>query len=104
MTTQLRNWRDVMDDRKAPQCLRFFLQAASKPSLPGGLPPLYATLKREFAGRLLSGPIMLRFGDRVRVTDLGRFGDIGITTHLDEAVAYMARASVDELERFAETP
>lgn len=30
---------------------------------------------------------MLRVGDRVRVTDLGKFGDIGITTHLDEAVS-----------------
>jgi hypothetical protein len=34
----------------------------------------------------------------------GPFGDVGVTTDLDEAVKYLARASVDELERFSETP
>ena len=60
-------------------------------------------MKRDFSGRL-AAPVALRKGERVRVTDAGKFGDVGVTTHLDEPVIYMARASVDELERFAEAP
>jgi hypothetical protein len=56
------------------------------------LPPLFATLKRDFSGRLL-GPVALKKGQRVRITDAGRFGDVGVTTDLDEAVRYLARAS-----------
>jgi hypothetical protein len=48
--------------------------------------------------------VKLRAGERVRVIDAGPFGDVGVTTHLDEPAAYMARVSVDELENFAETP
>ena len=92
-----------MDDPKSPECMRFFLTVASGPSLPEGRPPLFATLKRDFSGRL-AAPVGLRRGERVRVTDAGKFGDVGVTTHLDEPVIYMARASVDELERFSEAP
>jgi hypothetical protein len=91
-----------MGDPSAPECLRFFLRVARSQSLPGGLPPLFATLKRDFSGRLLA-PVALKKGQRVRVTDAGRFGDVGVTTQLDEAVTYMARASVDELENFSES-
>jgi hypothetical protein len=67
------------------------------------LPPLFATLKRDFSGRTFAGAVVkLRAGERVRLTDAGQFGDVGITTHLEEATAHMARASVDELERFGE--
>jgi hypothetical protein len=94
-----------MDDLAAPECLRFFLQADSKPNLPGGLPPLFATLKRDFSGRTFQGVLVaMRAGERVRVTDAGQFGDTGITTYLREATAHMARASVNELERFSEKP
>ena len=90
-----------MEDPASPECLRFFLQAAGKPNLPGGLPSLYATLKRDFSGRLLA-PVALKKGQRVRVTDAGRFGDVVVTTDLDEAVRYLARASIDELENFSD--
>jgi hypothetical protein len=61
---------------------------------------LFATLKRDFSGRLLA-PVALKKGQRVRV-DASRFGDVGVTIDLDEAVKYLARASVDELENFSE--
>jgi hypothetical protein len=102
MPAQLRHCDRVMEDPSAPECLRFFLRAARAPHL-GALPPLFATLKRDFSGRL-AAPVAPRKGERVRVTDAGKFGDVGVTTHLDEPVIYMARASVDELERFAEAP
>ena len=102
MEKQLRNWREAMDDPRSPECLRFFLKVASGPSLPEGRPRLFATLKRDFSGRL-AAPVALRKGDRVRVTDAGKFGDVGITTHLDQGVICMARASVDELQDFGET-
>jgi hypothetical protein len=101
MPTQLRHCNRVMDDPSAPECLRFFLRAARGPHL-GALPPLFATLKRDFSGRLLA-PVPLKKGQRVRITDAGRFGDIGVTTDLDEPMKYLARASVDELESFSET-
>jgi hypothetical protein len=59
-------------------------------------------LKRDFSGRLLA-PVALRKGERVRVTDAGRFGNVGVTTDLEEAVKYLARASLDELENFSES-
>ena len=94
-----------MDDPASPECLRFFLQAAGKPSLPGGLPRLYATLKADLPGRTFTGALAkLRKGERVRVTDAGQFGDVGITNDFNEAVQYLARASVDELEAFSEAP
>ena len=101
MPAQLRHCEQVMDDPSAPECLRFFLRIARGPKPSGGLPPLFATLKRDFSGRLLA-PVALKKGQRVRVTDAGRFGDVGITTDLDEAAKYLARASVDELENFSE--
>jgi len=105
MQKQLRNWRQAMDDPASPDCLRFFLQGASKASIPGGLPPLFATLKLGLSGRTVAGAVVkLRAGERVRVTNAGPFGDVGVTTHLDEPAAYMARTSVDELERFSDAP
>ena len=101
MPAQLRHCDQVTDDPSAPECLRFFLRIARGRSLPGGLPPLFATLKRDFSGRLLA-PVALKKGERVRVTDAGRFGDVGVTTDLEETVRYLARASVDELENFSE--
>ena len=103
MAKQLRNWRQAMADPAAPQCLQFFLKVASGPNLPAGLPPLFATLKLDLPGRL-RGPVKLRKGERVRVVQAGKFGDVGVTTDMDGADIAMARASVDELEQFSEAP
>ena len=72
MTGQLRHCDQVRDDPSTPECLRFFLRVARGQSPPGGLPPLFATLKRDFSGRLLA-PVTLKKGQRVRVTDASRF-------------------------------
>ena len=45
----------------------------------------------------------LRKGERVRVVDAGKFGDVRVTTDMAGADMAMARASVNELEGFAET-
>jgi hypothetical protein len=75
MQKQMRNWRKAMDDPASPDCLRFFLQGASKASIPGGLPPLFATLKLGLSGRTVAGAVVkLRASERVRVTDAGPFG------------------------------
>lgn len=102
MITRLRSWREAIDDPAAPACVRFFLKAASKPSLPGGLPTLFATVKLDLPGRTMSGAMVVRQGQRVRVVDAGKFGDVGITTNLEDADSAQARASLGELERFAE--
>ena len=55
-------------------------------------------------GRTFTGALAkLRKGERVRVTDAGQFGDVGVTNELNEAVQYLARTSVDEREAFSET-
>ena len=41
---------------------------------------------------------------QLRVVDAGKFGDVGITRDLEGADVAMARAGVDELERFTEAP
>ena len=102
MTERLRHCDQMRDDPAAPECVRFFLRVARGQSLPGGLRPLFATSKRDFSGRLLA-PVALKKGQRVRVTDASRFGDVGVTTDLDESVKYLVRASVDELESFSES-
>jgi len=60
----------------------------------GALPELYATTKRDFAGRGEAGVVMIRTGNRVRVNDVGRFNDIGITLQINEAKSYQARAAL----------
>ena len=82
MAKQRRSWRQAMDDPASPESLRFFLKVASGPSLPGGLPPLFATTKVDLAGRTLSAALVVRKGERVRVVDAGKFGDVGVTTDL----------------------
>lgn len=100
---QLRSWRQAVDDPAATECLRFFLNVASGPGLPEGRPALFATLRGDVSGRTFAGVVVkLREGERVRITDAGKFGDVGVTTDLDETAAYMARLSIDELSDFAD--
>jgi hypothetical protein len=42
---------------------------------------------------------LLDSGDRVRVTDVGQFGDLGITNVIEERKAYQARAGLAELTK-----
>ena len=88
-----------LDDPKLAASARAFLEAAfADPPPVGGLPPLFGTLKHDFPGRGAGGEIVkMKAGERVRVTDAGRYGDVGITLRLDEAKDYQARAAQMEL-------
>jgi hypothetical protein len=88
-----------LDDPKTPSSVRAFLGAAlADPPVAGGLPPLFGTLRHDFPGRGEGGAtIQMKAGDRVRVTDAGRVGDVGITLRLDETKNYQARAALIEL-------
>jgi|tagenome__1003787_1003787.scaffolds.fasta_scaffold20203135_3 hypothetical protein len=89
-----------------PVSLRAFLEAAlANPKPAGPLPELYARTKRDFSGRSMDGTLVkLNAGERVRVTDVGQFGDVGITHVLDEAKAYQARSTLAELTEFSGRP
>ena len=83
---------DYIEDPSAPAALRKFLEFARAQAhgqlLPKPHPKLYADYE----------------GTRVRVTVASRFGDVGITTHLDAEVGYERRVLVRSLSNFAETP
>jgi hypothetical protein len=98
--------RDYLTDPKTPASLRTFLEAAlAETKAIVLLPELYATTKRDFSGRSMDGVLIkLSAGDRVRVTDIGQFGDLGITQLFDEPKAYQARASLAELSNFSGRP
>ncbi len=83
--------------------LRIFLEAAlAEPKTATNLPELYANTTRAFSSRGAGGTIVrISAGDRVRVTDVGQFGDVGITNFFDEPKAYQARASLGELTNFS---
>ena len=85
--------------RRPPPSLRAFLEAALADTSPaGGLPPLFGTLKHDMPGRSVGGEIVkMKAGKRVRVTDAGRYGDVGIPLRLDETKNYQARAALMEL-------
>jgi hypothetical protein len=96
---------DHLADPKTPISVRAFLQAALAERRPTELPQLFATTTRAFSGRDASGAVVkLKAGDRVRVTDAGRFGDVGITQMLDEPKLYQARAVLAELTGFSSWP
>lgn len=88
-----------VDDPHTPASVRAFLEAAFADAPPaGGLPPLFGTLKHDMPGRGAGGEIVkMKAGERVRVTDAGRYGDVGITLRLDETKDYQARAALMEL-------
>ena len=96
--------RDYLADPKTPPSLHAFLEAALAEQRVGALPELYATTRRDFAGRGEAGVVMICTGDRVRVNDVGRFNDVGITLQIDEPKAYQARAALSELTDFSVRP
>ena len=97
---------EYLADPKTPMSLRAFLEVAlAEPKAVGFLPELYGTIRRPFSGRSMDGILVkLNTGDRVRVTDVGQFGDVGITQLLDEPKDYQARASLTELTNFSARP
>jgi hypothetical protein len=94
---------EYLADPKTPASVRAFLDAAfADPPPASGLPPLFGTLKRDFSGRGAGGEVIkMKAGERARVVDVGRFGDVGITLILDETKLYQARAVLAELTDFS---
>lgn len=87
---------EYINSFKAPDCLRWFLFINRMPATEKNLcnrngvnPKLFAKYKGEW----------------VRVVMASRFGDVGITTHLDADFGYLNRVSVEDLTDFsAERP
>jgi hypothetical protein len=68
-------------------------------------PALYATLRRDFAGRGIDGAVKhLLAGQRVRVNFVSGIGDYGVTTVLDEGKHYEARATMAEMTDYSNRP
>ena len=91
-----------VDDPKASQHVKAFLAAAETGA---GLPPLYATLKRDFSGRSKDGAVKsVLKGQRVRVVDVGKFGDLGVTTDIDDPKRADVRATLAEMSEYSDKP
>lgn len=93
--------RDYLAAAKTPMSLRLFLEAALAEPRAAPLPELYAKAKRDFSNRGAHGVSFIKSGDRVRITDVDRFGSVGITNMLDEPKTYQVRASLAELTDFS---
>lgn len=105
--TKPKHCDDYIDDSAAPAPLRAFLKVVRSPAGPGlgGIPPLFADSRRDFAARDDAGVVAkITAGQRVRVVSASKFGDVGITPVLENDRAHWARAAVHELENFSEEP
>ena len=85
-----------LGDPKTPASVRTSLNAAvAETPSPGGLPPLCASLKHDFADRGAGCEVLkMRPGERVRAVDAGGFGHVGITLLFDESKSDQARAAI----------
>jgi hypothetical protein len=91
-----------VDNPHASHHVNAFVAAAERGA---ALPALYATLKRDFSARDKGGSVKsLLKGQRVRVTDLAKFGDVGATTDLTEAKQAEARATWAEMTDYSDKP
>jgi hypothetical protein len=103
-----RHCDDYIRDKTQPKCLRRFLLFKRIPAywqhdkwLRRGWPEpkLYATYKEPNGPGGRKGKVR-----RVRVTMASRFGDVGITRHLDHDHGYTTRVYVEDLTDFSEEP
>ena len=91
-----------MEDPKASPHVKALLKSAESQS---PLPPLYASLKRDFAGRDGSGAAtLLLTGQRVRIVDVGKFGDFGATVNLAEPTRADVRVTLAEMSGYSDVP
>jgi hypothetical protein len=94
--------RFVEEGSKTSPHVKAFLTAAESGA---ALPALYATLKRDFSGRDKTGNVkLLLTGQRVRVTEVWKAGDLGVTTDLDEAKRDEARSTWAEMSDYSDVP
>lgn len=105
-----RHCDDFIEDLTQPECLRQFLDYHRLPATakyPTGDDAFDARMEAYQGCPMWRVPVPVLFADhegkRVRVTMASRFGDVGITTHLDAETGYGRRVPVEALSGFSET-
>jgi hypothetical protein len=86
---------DYIHDQKAPLALRWFIFINRLPAMTRALADQAGVEPTLFADY---------HGKTVRVVMASRFGDVGITTHLDVAQGYDTRVFLEDLANFREKP
>lgn len=106
-----RHCDDFIEDPAQPECLRRFLGYHRLPAAakyPTGDADYDAGMEAHLGCPMWRDPVPVLFADhagrRVRVVMASRFGDVGITTHLDAESGYDQRVAVEVLSNFAEAP
>ena len=90
-----RSCDDYIHDANYPVCLRYYLLVNRLPALDGALIRVMKGAPKCFA---------TRNGKRVRIVMASRFGDVGITPHLNHEHGYVERVYLSELSDFGEEP
>lgn len=105
-----RHCDDFIDDPAQPECLRRFLDYHRLPAAakyPTDDEVFNFRMEEHLGCQMWRDPVPVLFadheGERVRVTMASRFGDVGITTHLDAETGYGRRVPVEALSNFSET-
>ncbi|KQQ32070.1 hypothetical protein ASF58_11055 [Methylobacterium sp. Leaf125] len=100
-----------IEDPAQPECLRRFLDYNRLPAAakyPTKDDDFDAGMEAHLGCPMWRDPVPVLFADhagrRVRVVMASRFGDVGITTHLDAESGYDQRVAVEDLSNFAEAP
>jgi len=108
-----RHCDDYIRDKTMPRCLRLFLLINRVPAywkydkwLGKGHPDpvLFATLSTDGEYAAHCTKFGVKNGTRVRVVMASRFGDVGITNHLERPHGYEVRVPIECLKDFSETP
>ncbi|SFM08988.1 hypothetical protein [Methylobacterium pseudosasicola] len=100
---------DYIDDQAQPECLRRFLDYHCRPAAlkyPTGREDFDRGLEERLGMPMWRDPVPVLFarheGRPVRVTMASRFGDVGITEHLDAERGYDKRVAVEDLTDFSD--
>lgn len=100
---------DYIDDPAQPECLRRFLDYHCRPAAlkyPTGREDFDRGLEERLGMPMWRDPVPVLFaqheGRPVRVTMASRFGDVGITDHLDAERGYDERVAVEDLTHFSD--
>lgn len=108
---QERHCDDYIEDATQPECLRRFLEYNRLPAAakyPTGDEAFDAGMEAHLGCPMWRAPVPVLFADhagrRVRVTMASRFGDVGITKHLDAQHGYDRRVAIGDLSNFGEAP
>lgn len=107
--TEPRHCHDYIDDPAQPECLRRFLDFHCRPAAlkyPTGNEAFDRGLEERLGMPMWRDPAPVLFarheGRPVRVTMASRFGDVGITEHLNAEHGYGKRVAVEDLTDFSD--